>query len=199
LTVNSEVDRFWDSFLFADYTLGTIYSVSVSKGYMNLTQVRESFAAPVAGLLLVLLLWFLAAGRPRPAVGLRIPMVKLKQHSVGYVCEDDLPIILRLTVDGQMWINQTKVAPDRLGPLVAQIVRGRDEFAVYVMADPSVPYGQFAQFLDRKGPSGDRKPLPGESPPTLTQSELYHVTSGSATIRSELRKHDNIQFDSNRI
>src|SRR5665213_140549 len=116
---------------------------------MNLAQVRESFAAPVAGLLLVLLVWFLAAGRPKPSVGLRIPVVKFKQHSIGYVCEDDLPIVLRLTADGQMWINQTKVVPDRLSERVSKIVHSRDEFAVYVLADPSVPYGQFAEFLER--------------------------------------------------
>ena len=33
------------------------------------------------------------------------------------------------------------------------IVHSREEFAVYGMADPSVPYGQFAQFLDRVGAS----------------------------------------------
>lgn len=76
-------------------------------------------------------------------------MMKLKQHAIGYVCEDDIPIVLRLTSDGRMWFNWTEVAPERLGPLVAEVVEGRGERVVYVMADPSVPFGQFAEFLAR--------------------------------------------------
>jgi biopolymer transport protein ExbD len=114
---------------------------------MNLLRLRELLAAPVAGLLLVLILCVLVERRPQPAVGLRVPMMKLKQHSPGYVCEDDIPIVLRLTADGRMWFNQTEVAPEHLESLVAKVVEFRQERVVYVMADPSVLYGQFAEFL----------------------------------------------------
>lgn len=76
-------------------------------------------------------------------------MVKLKQHSIGYVCEDDIPIVLRLTRDGRMWFNQTEVSPNEIGERVAEVVRSRQEFAVYVMADSQVSYSQFINFLDR--------------------------------------------------
>ena len=116
---------------------------------MNLIRLRELLAAPVAGLLLLLILCVLVERRPQPAFGLRVPMMKLKQHPLGYVCEDDIPIVLRLTADGRMWFNQTEVAPEHLGPLVAKVVESRGERVVYVMADPSVLYGQFAGFLGR--------------------------------------------------
>ncbi len=74
-------------------------------------------------------------------------MMKLRQHSPGYFCEDDILIIARLTADGRTWINWTQIEPDQLQPLLTQVYEGRHERAIHVMADPSIPYGQFAEFL----------------------------------------------------
>ena len=116
---------------------------------MDLSRLRMLLAAPVASLFVVLLLCELAVHRPQPAVGLRVPMVKLKKHSQGYMCEDDWPHVVRLAADGRMWFVRTEVAPDKLGPLIAKVNEGRHEHVLYLLVDPSVSYEQFADFLDK--------------------------------------------------
>jgi hypothetical protein len=91
-----------------------------------------------------------------------------------------------LSPTGQMWINQAKVAPDQLRPRVAEIVHGRDESAVYVMADPSVPYGQFAQFLDRVNAS-----KPGLHVILVTE-KLRERLQGPPVVRFASKPHDDV-------
>ena len=117
------------------------------KPLMNFNQLKESLAAPLAALFLLLTLYFSAAHRPQPQVGLRVPMMKLKQHPAGYVCEDDIQIMARLTADGRMWINWTQISPNDMQLRLAEIFKGRNERVVGVMVDQTISYARFAAFL----------------------------------------------------
>lgn len=114
---------------------------------MNLIKLRGLLAAPLASLILILILCVFVARRPQPAFGLRVPMVKLKQHSPGYVCEDDRLLIVRLMKDGNVWINETAISTEQLRPLLFKIFEYRHERVVYLFAEPSVPYGKFVEFF----------------------------------------------------
>lgn len=80
---------------------------------MNLGRLRLA-ALPIASLLLILLLCAFAIRRPEPCVGLRIHIPKLRQHSVGYLCEDDIPQVVRLAADRKTWFVYTEINPDKL-------------------------------------------------------------------------------------
>ena len=114
---------------------------------MSTNSLRESLLASVAGLFLVLILCLFVMRRPQPSMGLSIPVMKLKQHTPSYVCEDDIPVVLRLKVDGSYRINWTEVTPEQLRSSVTEIFRGRQEPVVYAEADPSVSYNLFVEFL----------------------------------------------------
>lgn len=116
---------------------------------MSFNQLRDSLAAPICGLFLVLVLCIIVAQRPRPPVGLRVPMLKLKQHFPGYSCEDDRQLVVRLAADGTTWINETVVQQYQLRSIFSHIYEHRHERIAFLMADPSIPFGRVAAAFDK--------------------------------------------------
>ncbi len=58
-------------------------------------------------------------------------------------------MVLWLTRDGRMWMNDYEVPPDRLRARLAEVYEYRMLKNVYVVADSEVSYGQFADFMSR--------------------------------------------------
>ena len=141
------------------------------KPNMNFNQMKESLAAPLAALFLVLILYLLAVHRPKPQVGLRVPMMKLKQHSPGYFCQDDRWLVVRLAADGTTWVNETVVQERQLRPLLFQIYENRHQRVAYLMADPSIPFGRVAAVLDSASSS-----IEGMHVVLLTEGLKGHLT-----------------------
>ena len=115
---------------------------------MDPSRLRALIAPAMASLFLVLSLCAFVVRRPE-SVGMRIPLVPLHSEShLSGVC-NYMPIVLWLTADGKMWINVTEVSPDKLRARIAEIKEYSMDRRVYVVADPGVSYGKFADFLDR--------------------------------------------------
>lgn len=116
---------------------------------MDSDRLRTVLSPTLASLFVILLLCVFIVRRPIPAEGLRIPLYPLHPESkVSGVC-NARAIVLWLTKDGRMWINNFEARPDELRPKLAEIFENRAVKKAYVVAHSDVSYGQFADFMSR--------------------------------------------------
>jgi hypothetical protein len=64
------------------------------------------------------------------------------------VCDftSDRNVVVQLHNDGSSWINETHVSREKLGPILTEIYENRAEKVIYMLSDPDIPYGEFANF-----------------------------------------------------
>jgi biopolymer transport protein ExbD len=137
---------------------------------MDPAKLRLLLAAPVASLFLVLSVFPLLKRETRPSVGLRIAMPQLRSHSPRYVCEDDIPHLIRLTADGRTWFVYTDVSDRDLRDLLVTVNQGRHERMTYLVADPSVPFARVVRVLQQIQSS-----VPGMHVIMVTPELMTHV------------------------
>jgi hypothetical protein len=85
-----------------------------------------------------------------------IPMTKVRVHSYKD-CDflSDRSIIVQLRKDGSTWINETKEDPGKLRSVLAEIYEYRNDKFVYLISDPEVSFGEFANFYNNVASSTD--------------------------------------------
>lgn len=128
---------------------GTNPRPAVSIYGMDLNRLRALVAAPVASVFLVLSLCAFVIQTPR-STGFRIPMPRIQRHANWRECEDDMPIIVLVHKDGNIFIRQTQESPRDLAPTIASIMANREsERVVYVMPDPDVPFSLLANTYEK--------------------------------------------------
>jgi biopolymer transport protein ExbD len=115
---------------------------------MNASQLRLWLAAPMASLFLVLGICAFIVRGPTASIGLPLAIQKIRSHPPSYFCEDDRQIVVRITEDRKLWINETEMTPVRLRVLLGQINEYRSEHITYLMAAASTPYQQFTDTLN---------------------------------------------------
>lgn len=115
---------------------------------MDLNRLRSFLAVPLASLFLILVLCVFGAQRP-PSVGFRIPMIRNPDKPRHDCSDPNRTVFFRLTRDGAIWLNSTRIPPERLTKIVDEIMENREDRVLYAVADPEIPYGQFVNFLDR--------------------------------------------------
>jgi len=109
---------------------------------------RMLLAAPVASLLLILLVWAFVVRGP-VSEGFRVPVIQL-HHSPNEPTDcGGRAEFVRLTKDGRTWINSDEIPANAIRAEVAELMTNRAERAVYIEVDSELTYGQFAQFADR--------------------------------------------------
>jgi biopolymer transport protein ExbD len=115
---------------------------------MDPFRLRSLIAPAMASLFLVLSLCAFVVQRP-PSVGIHIPMTRVRAVPFSD-CFDDRDVFVRIDKDGSTWINQTRENPGKLGPVLAEIFQNRNEQrVVYVLPDPDVSFGEFADIYDK--------------------------------------------------
>ena len=68
------------------------------------------------------------------------------------------PLVVTVTREGTIKVERHQVAsPDQLGPVLKQILAGRQEQTVYLEADRSVPYGRVVQVMAAMRQAGVEK------------------------------------------
>jgi biopolymer transport protein ExbD len=115
---------------------------------MVFDRLRTLLAPALASLFLILVLCAIGAHRPA-SVGFRIPIILIHHHPQEPTDCEGRAVFLRLTKDGRTWINDTELPESQLASEVAEVMENRAERVVYVVVDSELPYGQFAQFLDK--------------------------------------------------
>ena len=106
-------------------------------------------APALASVFVILCLCAFIARQPKPAEGVPIHLYPLHQKpNISGGCPNR-QVVLWLTRDGKMRIDDTEIQPDRLRPILAEVFENRYDRRAYVVADSDVSYGQFADFISR--------------------------------------------------
>jgi biopolymer transport protein ExbD len=115
---------------------------------MDLNWHRSFLAVPLASLFLILVLCVFGTQR-QPSAGFRIPMIQNPDKPRHDCSDPNRTVFFRLTRDGTIWLNSTRIPPERLTKIVDEIMENRGDRILYVVADPEISYVQFVNFLDR--------------------------------------------------
>jgi biopolymer transport protein ExbD len=113
---------------------------------MDLIRLRALVAAPLASLLLVLLLCALAMRRPASA-GINVLMTRVREipSENCFSGLSDRDIVLRIKDDGNIWINETQEKREKIRSIMSRIYESRAERIAYLLVDPRVSYEEFAE------------------------------------------------------
>jgi biopolymer transport protein ExbD len=115
---------------------------------MDLIRLRTMLAPAFAGLFVILLVCFVMVRRPTTGgVWIHLYPLHPKSNPSG-VC-NYREIVLWLTKDGKMWMNDYQVPSGGLRAKLAEVFGNRMIKKVYVVADSEVSYEQFVDFMSK--------------------------------------------------
>jgi biopolymer transport protein TolR len=98
---------------------------------------------PMVDVMLVLLVIFMVTA-PLLTVGVPVDLPKTKAAAMN---NDDKPLVVSVKKDGSLYLQDTAIELDSLGPRLVAIVANKPDTTVYVRADKDINYGLFAQVL----------------------------------------------------
>jgi biopolymer transport protein ExbD len=122
---------------------------------MDPYRLRTLIAPAMASLFLVLSLCAFVVQRPESmGMHLPLPQVLMVPHKD---CDflSDRSIVVRFHRNGNIWINETQVSHERLGPILTEIYENSAEKFIYIVSDSDVSYGEFANFYNTVALSTD--------------------------------------------
>ncbi len=106
--------------------------------------VSEINVTPLVDVMLVLLIIFMVTA-PMMTQGVD---VKLPQTSGQAIASDDERLVVSITQDRQVYINDNVVDPGELGSKLAAITQNRlDHKGVFLRADKEIPYGYVMEVM----------------------------------------------------
>jgi len=103
----------------------------------------EINVTPMVDVMLVLLVIFMVTA-PLLTVGVPVDLPKTKAAAMN---NDDKPLVVSVKKDGTIFLQDTQIEMDSLGPRLAAITANKPDTTVYVRADKDINYGVFAQVL----------------------------------------------------
>jgi biopolymer transport protein ExbD len=103
----------------------------------------------LASLFLILLLCALPARGPM-SVGINVPMTRVREIPSENCFSGlrDRDIVLSIKGDGATWINGTRLKREEVRERMSRIYENRAERIAYLLVDPNVSYGEFADVYD---------------------------------------------------
>ena len=113
----------------------------------------EINVTPMVDVMLVLLVIFMVTA-PLLTVGVPVQLPKTKAAAMT---NPDEPIVVSVEKDGGVFLQETKIELDQLGPRLAAITASKPDTTIYVRADQETSYGMFAQVLAELQASGFSK------------------------------------------
>ena len=104
----------------------------------------EINVTPFVDVMLVLLIIFMVAA---PLLSSGVP-VQLPETAAGALPQDDeRPLTLSLTLEGEVVLQETPIAREELIPRMRAIAAERTSNAVFLRADGGIPYAEVAQVM----------------------------------------------------
>jgi biopolymer transport protein TolR len=128
----------------------------VARGYSS----RRKYApmsdinvTPMVDVMLVLLVIFMVTA-PLLTVGVPVDLPKTKAAAMN---NDDKPLVVSVKKDGTIFLQDTQIDMESLGPRLAAIIANKADTTVYVRADKDINYGVFAEVLGELQSNGVTK------------------------------------------
>lgn len=116
-------------------------------------RMSEINVTPFVDVMLVLLIIFMVAA---PMLTVGVP-VELPRTAAGALpSEQEEPLTVTLTADGQMLIQSAAVAPDDLIPTLRAVAAERRDDKVFLRADGAIPYERVMQVMGALNAGGFR-------------------------------------------
>jgi biopolymer transport protein TolR len=113
----------------------------------------EINVTPMVDVMLVLLVIFMVTA-PLLTVGVPVQLPKTKAAAMT---NPDEPVVISVEKDGNVFLQETAIKLDELGPRLAAITANKPDTTIYVRADQDTNYGMFAQVLAELQASGFSK------------------------------------------
>jgi biopolymer transport protein TolR len=113
----------------------------------------EINVTPMVDVMLVLLVIFMVTA-PLLTVGVPVQLPKTKAAAMT---NPDEPIVISVEKDGGIFLQETKIELDQVGPRLAAITQNKPDTTIYVRADQATNYGMFAQVLAELQAAGFNK------------------------------------------
>lgn len=108
---------------------------------------------PMVDVMLVLLVIFMITA-PLLTVGVPVELPKTKAAAMT---NQEEPLVVSVKKDGNIYLQDTVIELDSLGPRLAAITANKPDTSIYVRADKDTNYGVFAQVLAELQASGFNK------------------------------------------
>ena len=135
-----------------------------ARGYASrrkYSPMAEINVTPMVDVMLVLLVIFMVTA-PLLTVGVPVELPKTKAEAMQ---DPDEPMVVSVTKEGKIFLQETELALDQLGPRVAAISNNNPEVKIFIRGDQAANYGIVAQVLGQLVSAGYRHlALISESP-----------------------------------
>ena len=107
------------------------------------TPMSDINVTPMVDVMLVLLIIFMVTA-PLLTVGVPVQLPKTKASAMT---NPDEPVVVSVEKDGGIFLQETEIQLDQLGPRLGAITENKPDTTIYVRADQDTNYGMFAQVL----------------------------------------------------
>jgi biopolymer transport protein TolR len=122
-------------------------------GRRKYAPMAEINVTPMVDVMLVLLVIFMVTA-PLLTVGVPVQLPKTKAAAMT---NPDEPLVVSVKKDGVVFLQETEIELDQLGPRLMAITANKPDTTIYVRADQETNYGMFAQVLAQLQASGFSK------------------------------------------
>ena len=127
-----------------------------ARGYAarrKFSPMAEINVTPMVDVMLVLLVIFMITA-PLLTVGVPVELPKTKAESMT---DPDEPLVITVKKDGTLFLQETAIKMEEVGPRLAAITANKPDTTIYVRADKDTNYGAFAQVLGELQANGFNK------------------------------------------
>ncbi|RMH42117.1 MAG: protein TolR [Alphaproteobacteria bacterium] len=113
--------------------------------------IAEINVTPMVDVMLVLLVIFMVAA---PLLQVGVPVELPETAAAPLPAEEETPLVVSVTKDGRLVIQETEVAADALVPRLRAIAAERKGDKVFLRADGNVPYARVAEVMGALNAAG---------------------------------------------
>lgn len=114
----------------------------------------EINVTPFVDVMLVLLIIFMVAA-PMMTQGVDVALPEVSAQSVSQ--EEDIPFVVSVNKEGNIYINDVRVDPDKFGAKLQVIFKEKPTQKVFLRGDKGVPYGTVMEVMSQIRGAGIEK------------------------------------------
>ena len=111
------------------------------------------YAEPLVDVMLVLLVVFMITA-PLLTVGVEIDLPKAESEALS---GDDEPLTVSIDAEGQLFLQETQIEIDELGPKLIAITGENPEARIFIRGDQAIDYGRVMQVMSTINMAGFTK------------------------------------------
>jgi biopolymer transport protein TolR len=123
-----------------------------SHGRRRADPVAAINVTPMVDVMLVLLVIFMITA-PLLSSGIPVNLPKVKAEAMN---NPDEPLLINVTKDGKVYLNDTAIEMESLGPRLAAITNNNAEAKIFIRGDKDVDYGTVLQAMGQLTSAGFR-------------------------------------------